>query len=425
MVILLLIFLLIFLIIFSGFFSTSEIGVMSLNKYRLRHLVKQQHKQAIRVSRLLSRPDYFLSVVLIGNTLANILASTIATLIGQSLYGDWGVVIATSILTILVLVYAEMLPKTLGAIYSQRIAFGASRALIFFEKLFFPLVWLVTRINNLTFALFGISLEKIPKEVLSGEELRTVVLEAGGVMPVEHKSMVISLLDLEKATVEDIMIPKSELVGLDIDEPWHTVLNQLKSAQHTRLPLYRGNIEHVVGVVHVRSLLHLAVEEELTLPRLLEIAEEPYFVPETTSLNVQILHFRRLKKRNAFVVDEYGEIQGLVTMEDILEEIVGEFTTDVSAMSKDLVSEPDGRYLVDASLTLRELNRSLGWQLPFIGPKTLSGLIIETLGYIPPPDCCLKIGHYHLEVLKVQDNLVRTVRIWSDTELRSVFDKTP
>jgi Mg2+/Co2+ transporter CorB len=404
---------LLFLVIFSGFFSASEIGVMSLNKYRLRHLVKHQHKQAMRVSRLLARPDYFLSVVLIGNTLANILASTIATLVGQRLYGEWGVVIATSLLTIVVLVYAEMLPKTLGAIYSQRIALMASWLLIFFEKLFFPLVWLVTRINARTFALFGISLEKIPKEVLSGEELRTVVLEGGGVLPLEHKSMVISLLDLEKASVEDIMIPKAELVGLDLDESWHSVLNQLKSAQHTRLPLYRGNIENLVGVVHLRSVLHLAVEEELTLSRLLEIAEAPYFVPESTTLNVQILHFRKLKKRSAFVVDEYGEIQGLVTMEDILEEIVGEFTTDIAAMSKDLVHQADGSYLVDASLTIRELNRSLGWQLPLIGPKTLSGLIIETLGYIPPPDCCLKIGNHFVEVLKVQDNLVRTVRIWN------------
>ncbi len=403
---------LLFLVMLSGLFSASEISVLSLNKYRLRHLVKQHHKQALRVSRLLARPDYFLSVVLIGNTLLNILSSTIATLIGQYLYGEWGVVYATLLLTLCILVYAEMMPKTLGALYSQAIAFKLSWLLVFFETLFAPLVWLITGINNRTLALFGISLEVMPTETLSGEELRTVVLEAGGVLPVEHKSMVISLLDLEKASVEDIMIPKAELVGLDINESWHTVLNQLKAAQHTRLPLYQGSIEHLVGVVHVRDILHLAVDNDLVLDELLAVAEAPYFIPEATPLPIQILHFRKLKKRSAFVVDVYGELQGLVTMEDILEEIVGEFTTDMAAMSRDLIPQSDGTYLIDGSITIRELNRSLGWQLPLIGPRTLSGMIIETLGFIPPPECCLKINAYHFEILKVQDNLIRTVRVW-------------
>ncbi|MCX7115672.1 MAG: HlyC/CorC family transporter [Gammaproteobacteria bacterium] len=403
---------LLFLVILAGFFSAAEISVMSLNKYRLRHLVKQHHKQAMRVSRLLARPDYFLSVVLIGNTLLNIISSTIATLIGQYLYGEWGVVCATVLLTLFILVYAEMMPKTLGALYSQHIAFKLSWLLVCFETLFAPLVWFITGINNRTLALLGISLDTVPKETLSGEELRTVVLEAGGVLPVEHKSMVISLLDLEKASVEDIMVPKAELVGLDISESWHTVLTQLKTAQHTRLPLYQGSIEHLVGVVHVRDILHLAVDDDLVLDELLAVAEAPYFIPEATPLSVQILHFRTLKKRSAFVVDEYGELQGLVTMEDILEEVVGEFTTDISAMSRDLVPQSDGTYLIDGSITIRELNRSLGWQLPLIGPRTLSGLIIETLGYIPPPECCLKIDAHHFEILKVQDNLIRTLRVW-------------
>lgn len=399
-------------IIVSAFFSASEIGMMSLNRYRLRHLVKQHHKRAIRVSEMLARPDYLLSVVLIGNTFANILASTIATLIGQELYGDWGVVIATTLLTLLVLVFAEMAPKTLGALFPQRVAFFASGLLLLCQKLFTPLIWLVTGISNRLLALFGVSVKTVPKEMLSGEELRTVMLEAGGFLPIEHKSMLISLLDLEKVTVEDIMIPKADLVGIDLDEPWQNILTQLKTAQHTRLPLYHGSIEHLAGLVHMRSVLHLAVDNALTMPRLLEVAEAAYFIPEATPLNIQILHFQKLKKRNGFVVDEYGELQGLVTMEDILEEVVGEFTTDVAALSRDLIPQPDGSYLVDASMTVRDLNRSLGWQLPLIGPRTLSGLIIEVLGYIPPPDACLKIGIYRMEVLKVQDNLIRTVKIW-------------
>lgn len=403
---------LLFLVCLSGFFSASEISVMSLNKYRLRHLVKEKHKQALRVSRFLSRPDYFLSVVLIGNTLANILASMIATLVGQQLYGEWGVIWFTSLLTLAILVFSEMMPKVLGALYAQRIAFALSFSLLICEKIFFPLVWLITRISTFFLWSAGISVKHLPKEALSGEELRTVVLDAGGVLPHEHKTMLVGLLDLEKATVEDIMIPKADLVGIDIDEPWHVVLTQLKTAQHTRLPLYHGSIENLVGVVHVRQILHLAVDAHLTLADLLEVAEAPYFIPEMTRLSVQILHFRRLKKRSAIVVDEYGEIQGLVTMEDILEEVVGEFTTDISAISKDVVSQPDGTYLIDASLTIREINRSLSWQLPLIGPKTLSGLIVEKLGYIPPPDCCLKLDNYYVEVLKVQDNLIRTVKIW-------------
>jgi Mg2+/Co2+ transporter CorB len=400
------------LVICSAFFSTSEIGMMSLNRYRLRHLVKEGNKQALRVSGMLERPDYLLSVVLIGNTLANMVASTIATLLGQRLYGEWGVVWVTSALTLIVLVFAEMAPKTLAAVYPQRIAFLVSGLLSVFQRIFAPLVWLITGISNKTLALFGVSMSAIPKDALSREELRTVLLEAGGLLPVEHKRMLIGLFDLEKATVEDIMIPKADLIGLDLEESWHTLLNQLKTAQHTRLPIYRGSIEHLEGVVHVRSVLHLAVDDELTLECLLKVADAPYFVPESTPLNVQILHFRKLKKRSAFVVDEYGELQGLVTMEDILEEVVGEFTTDIAALSKDIVPLKDGVFLIDASTTIRDLNRSLSWHLPLIGPKTLSGLIIETLGYIPPPECCLKIENYIIEVLKVQDNLIRTVKMW-------------
>jgi Mg2+/Co2+ transporter CorB len=408
----LLLFILMLLVICSAFFSTSEIGMMSLNRYRLRHLVKEGNKQALRVSGMLERPDYLLSVVLIGNTLANMVASTIATLLGQRLYGEWGVVWVTSALTLIVLVFAEMAPKTLAAVYPQRIAFLVSGLLSVFQRIFAPLVWLITGISNKTLALFGVSMSAIPKDALSREELRTVLLEAGGLLPVEHKRMLIGLFDLEKATVEDIMIPKADLIGLDLEESWHTLLNQLKTAQHTRLPIYRGSIEHLEGVVHVRSVLHLAVDDELTLECLLKVADAPYFVPESTPLNVQILHFRKLKKRSAFVVDEYGELQGLVTMEDILEEVVGEFTTDIAALSKDIVPLKDGVFLIDASTTIRDLNRSLSWHLPLIGPKTLSGLIIETLGYIPPPECCLKIENYIIEVLKVQDNLIRTVKMW-------------
>ncbi|MCP0913884.1 MULTISPECIES: HlyC/CorC family transporter [Legionella] len=402
---------LVLLVIFSAFFSASEIGMMSLNRYRLRHLVKKKHKQAIRVNQLLAHPDRLLSVVLIGNTVANIIASVVATMIGQRLYGEAGVAAAAVLLTLIILVLAEMTPKTLAAIYPQQVAFLCSLPLMILQILLAPLVNLISWIANGILRLFGISMNRVQKEALSGEELRSVVHEAGGLLPIEHKSMLISLLDLEQARVEDIMVPKADIVGIDLEQPWYELLEQLETAQHTRLPIYRGSIDNLVGMIHLRSVLNLVLEERLDMESLLKLAEPPYFIPEATPLNVQILNFRKMKRRSCFVVDEYGDLQGLVTMEDILEEVVGEFTTDIAALSKDITPQSDGSVIIDASITLRNLHRLLGWQLPPLGPRTLSGLIIEHLGYIPPADCCLMIENFQIEVLKVGENTIKSVRM--------------
>lgn len=406
-----LLFMLFLLVILAAFFSGSEIGMMSINRYKLRHLVKKKNKQAIRVNQMLSRPDRLLSVVLIGNTLANIVASTIATLIGQRVYGDTGVAIATLLLTFVILVFGEMTPKTLAAIYPQQVAFATSLPLKILQWIFAPLVQTISFISNGILHVFGISISRIQKEALTGEELRSVVHEAGGLMPIEHKSMLISLLDLEQATVEDIMVPKAEIVGIDLEQPWPQLLEQLETAQHTRLPLYRSSIDNLVGMIHARDVLNLALEDKLGLDSLLHIADAPYFIPEATPLNVQILNFRKMKRRSCFVVDEYGDILGLVTMEDILEEIVGEFTTDIAALSRDIMPQEDGWVIVDGSLTLRHLNRMMSWSLPLIGPRTLSGLIIEYLGYIPPAESCLTIDNYQIEILKVSDNTIKGVKM--------------
>lgn len=407
---------LLLLVFISAFFSASEIGMMSLNRYRLRHLVKNKNKQAIRVNKMLSRPDRLLSVILIGNTLANIVASTLATLIGQRLYDDVGVAVATVLLTLVILIFSEMTPKTIAAIYPQKVAFKTSLSLQWFEMLFSPLVkltsWTVTGILRL----MGISIDSAQKETLSGEELRSVVHEAGGLLPVEHKSMLISLLDLEQATVEDIMIPKSEIVGINLNQSWIQILEEFETAQHTRLPLYSDSIDNLVGLVHLRDVLNLLLEEQLDKESLLKAADQPYFVPEGTPLNIQILNFRKMKKRSCFVVDEYGELRGLVTMEDILEEVVGEFTTDIADLSKDIMPQNDGSVIIDAGITVRQLNRLLSWNLPLLGPKTLSGLLVEYLGYIPPAESCLSLQNYRIEILKVGENTIKNVRM---TKVRS------
>ncbi|MDF1647140.1 MAG: HlyC/CorC family transporter [Legionellaceae bacterium] len=402
---------LIFLIILAAFFSAAEIGMMSINRYRLRYLVKNNHKQAKRVSRLLKHPDRLLGVILIGSTFSNIVASMMSTLIGHRVYGDLGAAIATGLLTFVILVFAEMAPKTLAALYTERVAFVCAWPLLILQIILSPLVSLISWVANMILKCFGLSLNYTEKESLSSDELRSVVHEAGGLLPIEHKSMLISLLDLEQACVEDIMVPKNEIVGLDLDLPWQEVLEQLETAQHTRLPVYRDNIENLLGVVHLRRLLNLMIEDVLDEKTLLESVNAPYFIPEATPLNVQILNFQKMKRRSGFVVDEYGDLQGLVTMEDILEEVVGEFTTDIAALSQDISPQMDGSSIIDASITLRHLNRALGWHLPAVGPRTLSGLIIEHLGYIPPSECCLMVENYQIEILKVGANMIKSVRV--------------
>ena len=406
------------LIISAAFFASAEIGMMSLNRYRLRYLVKKNNKKAIRVNQMLARPDRLLSVLLIGNTIANIVASMVSTLIGQRLYGDTGVLIATAILTLVILVLSEMTPKTFAAIYPQQVAFACSWLLSFLLRAFSPLVRLTSWVTNGLLRVLGVSADKVQKDSLTSEELRSVVHEAGSLLPIEHKSMLISLLDLEQATVEDIMVPKADIIGIDLDAPWHALLEQLETAQHTRLPLYHDTIDNLVGMIHLRSVLNLALEGKLNMDSLLNIAEVPYYIPEATPLNLQILNFQKMKRRSCFVVNEYGDLQGLVTMEDILEEVVGEFTTDIAALSKDITLQEDGSFIVDASITLRNLNRIMRWQLPYIGPRTLSGLIIEYLGYIPPADCCLMIEQYQMEVLKTGDNIIKSVRMMKQTKKR-------
>jgi len=403
---------LVFLIIVSAFFSGSETGLMSLNRYRLRHLADSNNKGAKIALRLLARPEKLIGVILLGNNFVNILAASIATLIGFRLYGDTGVAIATGVLTIVVLVFAEVTPKTLAALHPERFALPASFLLEPLLKILYPFVWIVNHAASVIFRLLGMSAQQVSQYDLSTEELRIVVNEAGTVIPQRHQQMLLNILDLEKVTVEDIMVPRNEIVGVNLEDDWDTISKQIRESQHTKLPVYEGDIDQILGFLHLRKTIKIFEKsEEANKDKLREIIREAYFVPENTPLNTQLLNFQREKRRIGLVVDEYGDIMGLITLEDLLEEIVGEFTTDPSASNKDIHLQDDGSYLVDGSATIRDLNRTLNWNLPTDGPKTLNGLIIEYLEHIPDAGTSLLIADYPMEVVQTTNNTVKTVRI--------------
>jgi len=400
------------LILISAYFSSSETGMMALNRYRLKHLENEKHKGAKRVSKLLERPDRLIGLILIGNNLVNIAASSIATIIGLRLLGDVGILASTIILTLVILIFAEVTPKTLAALYPEKIAFPSSLILTVLLKLLFPVVIVVNWITNGILALIGVSPEQREQHSLSTEELRTVVNEAGAMIPEKDQNMLVGILDLEKATVEDIMIPRSDLVGIDINEDWKKIQKQLTQSNHTRVLLYRDTIDDVVGYVHMRDALKLLSKNQFTKATLLRAVREIYFIPERTTLNVQLLKFQHAKERLGLVVDEYGDIQGLVTLEDILEEIVGDFTTTMTPAPSDEVNiQPDGSYLVDGTATIRDINKEMSWRFPTDGPKTLNGLILEHLEDIPQTNLSVRIAGYPVEIVDVNDNMIKTVRI--------------
>jgi len=401
------------LILISAYFSGSETGMMSLNRYRLRHLEKEKHKGAKRVSKLLKRPDRLIGLILIGNNLVNIAAASIATIIGIRFFGDvYGMLVSTVVLTLVILIFAEVTPKTLAALYPEKIAFPSSILLSLLLKILFPLVITVNWITNGILMILGISSEQREQHSLSSEELRTVVNESGALLHEQDQSMLMSILDLEKVSVEDIMIPRSELVGIDVNDDWKKIQRQLTQANHTRVLLYRDNIDDVVGYIHARDALKLLSKSQFTKATLLRAVRELYFIPEGTPLNIQLLKFQHAKERLGLVVDEYGDIQGLVTLEDILEEIVGDFTTTMTPTpSEEVTLQPDGSYLVDGSASIRDINKEMSWQLPTDGPKTLNGLIIEHLEDIPQNNLSVRIAGYPIEIVDVSNNRIKIVRV--------------
>ena len=402
---------LVFLIILSAFFSSSETGMMSLNRYRLKHLAKSGNRGAKNAERLLKTPDKLISVILVGNNFVNILASAIATLIAVQLWGDAGIAIATMALTVVVLIFAEVTPKTIAALHPERIAFPASFVLAVLLKILYPVIWLLNLITNSLLALLGIKTDGNGSDALSKEELRTVLFESSQRISPKYKDMLVSIIDLEKVTVDDIMVPRNEVVGIDLDLEISEIVDQIRHSQHTRMPVYKSDINKVVGIVHLRSINRFLNENELTKSMIMQATREPYFVPESTPLHTQMFNFQKEKRRIGIVVDEYGDVIGIVTLEDILEEIVGEFTTDMANFSKDITPQTDGSFIIDGTAAIREINKALGWTLPTEGPKTINGLIIEYLEYIPDSNLSLKLDGYYIEILQVKENIIKSARI--------------
>lgn len=384
---------------------------MSLNRYRLKHLAKNNHPGARKASRLLERPDRLIGLILIGNNFVNILASAIATVIAVRLWGDAGIAIATAGLTLIILIFAEVTPKTLAAMHPERIAFPASVILGPLLKLFYPLVAVINLITNGLLRICGVNPTEANKDHLSTEELRTIVNEAGALITQRNQSMLLGVLELNDVTVNDIMIPRNEIEGIDLDRDMDLILEQLSRTKHTRLPVYEGNVNQIVGVLHMRNLAQLIQQGKVSKPAIMAVVHEPYFVPESTPLHTQLLNFQKHSRRIGIVVDEYGDVEGIVTLEDILEEIVGELSAGQSQTNQDIHPQDDGSYFIEGQAYVREINKSLNWELPTNGPKTLSGLIIEMLESLPDANVCLDIDNYRLETLQISENLIKTVRV--------------
>lgn len=403
---------LVLLLVVIAFSSGTEVAMLSVNRYRVRHRAGAGSRTAKVLEKLLAKPDDWLGVNLVILAAASVFASQVATLLAQR--HGYDLRITGFLLTVVLIVFCELAPKIYAAIHSEPVALGSAhiyRGLVAVAR---PALWVTNQMAYAFLRLFGVARGAAKGHTLSSEELRTVVAEATPMIPARHRQMLLSILDLEQVTVNDIMIPRQEIAGIDVSDDWEDILEQLRQTPHTRLPVYEGELDNIIGLLHMKRVAQELARDSLDRERLIEIARarEPYFVPEGTALTVQLANFQRNRRRVAFVVSEYGDIEGLVTLEDILEEVVGEFTSDpATVMHKDIHQESEGVYIVNASATIRALNRAMYWQLPTDGPKTLNGLLLERLETIPEPGTALRLGDFDFEILQIADNSVRTVRV--------------
>jgi Mg2+/Co2+ transporter CorB len=402
------------LLIVIAFSSGTEVAMLSVNRYRIRNRAQKGERSAKLLEKLLSKPDDWLGANLVILAAASVFASAVATILAQRTGHRYAVPAVGAALTVVMIVFCELAPKIYAATHPEPVALSSSyiyRGLVLIAR---PALWVTNRLAYAFLRIFGVVRTSRVDQTLSSEELRTVVAEAGPMIPARHRQMLLSILDLGSITVNDIMIPRHDIAAIDVDENWEDLLDKLRQTPHTRLPVYDTELDNCLGILHMKRVAHELARGTLTRDRLIEIARnrEPYYVPEGTPLNVQLSNFQRNRRRLAFVVNEYGDIEGLVTLEDILEEIVGEFTSDPATIThKDIHPEKPGVFIVNASATIRALNRALGWQLPTDGPKTINGLLVERLEAIPEPGTMLKVDGYAFEVLQTGDNTIKTVRV--------------
>jgi Mg2+/Co2+ transporter CorB len=397
------------MLVLSAFFSGSETSLMTLNRYRLRHLVKLKHSGAIKAQTLLQRPDRVLGLILLCNNFVNNFASSIATVIAIKLYADEesSVAIAAALLTLVMLIFSEVTPKTLATIKPELLAFPSAWVYTVLLKIFYPLVWLVNTLAHCLLHRMGVDTTKPNHESLNKDELKSIISEAESVMPHRYQKMLMGILDLESATVEDIMTPRNEIVGIDLELPIETIIQQIKNSPHTRLPVYKQNIDRVIGFLHLRKVLIEIHHENFDKQTIISLLTKPSFIPESTPVHAQMVRFKSEKIRVGLVVDEYGDVQGLVTLDDLLQEIVGELITDEENAVR---QQSDGSFIVDASITVRELNRLMQWELPTEGAKTLNGLILNFMETIPNSGISIRLHGYALEILKRDENSVKLVK---------------
>lgn len=401
------------LILASAYFSSSETSMMSLNKYRLNHLSRTGHSGARRAKKLLETPDKLIGVILIGNNFVNFLAASIATSIALKVFGNPSPLITALILTMVVLIFAEVTPKTIAALHPEKVAYPSSHVLRILLTILYPAVYLVNTISNALLSVLGISVKENREETqLSPEELRTVVNESTERIPRQRHGMLLNVLDLETVTVNDIMVPRNDITGIDIEDDLEQILQVMSNSQHTRIPIYKGNLDNVVAILHLRNASKFINMANLSKSAILQEAMDPYFIPEFAALHTQLLRFQEKKMRIAIVVDEYGATKGIATLEDILEEIVGEFTTDLASIGEEIHAQDDGKYLIDGTASIRDINRVLGWDLDTDGAKTLNGLLTEILETIPDSSVGINLGKYLAEIIHTKDNVIRTAKIW-------------
>ena len=399
-----------FLLCLSAFFSSAETGMMALNRFKLKHLVKQRNKSAIRANKLLQRPDRLLGIILIGNNFVNILAAALTTILCLRLFGDSGVLIGSIILTMIVLIFAEVTPKTFAANYSEKVALPSSLILKFLQKLLYPLVWIVNFFSNSILKLLGVK-EKESEEDLSPEELKSILENSGDLIPSRYQEMLLSVLELDKISIDEVMIPKNEIIGIDLSKDIEEIGDFLKDSKKEFFPIFDQNLDDIKGIINLYGINSFLSSQKKDTESLLQNSEEVYFALENTSLNIQLNNFQKDKKKVAVVLDEYGSVKGMVDIKDILEEIVGELSDPHEEVKIDIKEQKDGSYLIDAGISAREVNKRLGWDLPLTGPKTLNGLILENTETIPEANISLEIENYHIETVLIKDNMIKFAKV--------------